>query len=222
MLPVTVAPPRPSVTLISKNINQSGATPIQLADLDDLPVDQQLTFSLKSGQPFPRTASIEIANSDESLRTSLSVASGGLVLQNPHTLLATLDPLKAFGTSAFGPLRLRPVAPDGTTGDWLPLAMLVRLPTLKDLHCPSDATQPCIMSGSDLYLVDSIAMTADFTDPTYVPEGYVGNTLALPRPPKTGFYLKLRDDPTAANPVTLPILPQQALATPREPKATQP
>ncbi len=210
---VTVAPSRPSVTLISKNINQPSDTPIHLADLDDLPVDQQLTFSLKSGQPFPRTASIEIANSDESLRTSLSVASGSLVLQNPHTLLATLDPLKAFGTSAFGPLRLRPVAPDGTTGDWLPLATLVRLPTLKDLRCPTDATQPCLVSGSDLYLVDSIAMTPDFTDPTYVPEGFVGTTLALPRPPKTGFFLRLRDDPTAANPVNLPILPQQALAT---------
>jgi hypothetical protein len=212
-LPITVAPSRPSVSLISKNINRSADTAIQLADPDDLPVNQQLAFSLKSGQPFPRTASIEIANSDESLHTSLSVASGGLVLQNPHTLLATLDPLKAFGTSAFGPLRLRPVAPDGTTGDWLPLATLVRLPTLKDLRCPSDATQPCVVSGSDLYLVDSFALNQDFTDPTYVPEGYVGNTLALPRPPKTGFFLKLRDDPTAANPVTLPILPQQTLST---------
>ncbi len=212
-LPVTVAPSRPSVTLLSKNINRSADTAIQLADPDDLPVNQQLAFSLKSAHPFPRTGSIEIANSDESLHTSLTVASGNLVLQNPHTLLATLDPLKAFGTSAFGPLRLRPVAPDGTTGDWLPLATLVRLPTLKDLRCPSDATQPCVVSGSDLYLVDSFAPDPDFTDPTYVPEGYVGNTLALPRPPKTGFFLKLRDDPTAANPVTLPILPQQALAT---------
>ena len=29
------------------------------------------------------------------------------------------------------------------------------------------------------------------------------------KPAKTGFYLKLRDDPAAANSVTLPILPQQ-------------
>lgn len=216
-LSVTVAPSRPSVSIISKNVNQPSDTPIHLADLNDLPADQQLTFSLKSGQPFSRTASIEIANSDESLRTSLSVASGNLILQSPHTLLATLDPLKAFGSSAFGPLRLRPVAPDGTTGDWLPLATLVRLPTLKDLRCPSDATQPCIVSGSDLYLVDSIAMSPDFSDPTYVPEGFVGTTLALPRPPKTGFFLKLRDDPTSANPVTMPILPQQTLATPKAP-----
>jgi hypothetical protein len=211
-LPVTVSPSRPAVTLLSKTINQSESTPIHLADQDDLPADQQLTFSLKSSQPFPRAAAIEIANADESLRASLSVASGSLILQNHNTLLATLDPLKAFGTSAFGPLRLRPVMPDGTAGDWLPLVTLVRLPTLKDLHCPADATQPCTVSGSSLYLVDSIATDSDFTAPTTVPEGFVGNTLTLPHPAKTGFFLKLRDDPTAANSVTLPILPQPALS----------
>ena len=210
-LPVTVAPARPSVKLLSKSIGQAANTPIHLADQDDLPVTQQLTFSLKSAAPFPRTGQLEIANADETLRTTLSVASGSLVLQNPHTLLATLDPLKAFGNSAFGPLRLRPVSPDGTTGDWLPLVNLVRLPTFKDLHCPPDTTQPCTISGSSLYLVDSIATDADFTTPTTVPEGFVGTTLSLPRPAKTGFYLRLRDDPAAANSVTLPILPQQAL-----------
>jgi hypothetical protein len=208
-LPVTVSPSRPAVTLLSKNVDQS-ASPIHLAAQDDLPADQQLTFSLKSTQPFPRTGAIEIANADESLHTSLSVASGSLILQNHNTLLATLDPLKAFGTSAFGPLRLRPVMPDGTVGDWLPLVTLVRLPTLKDLHCPSDASQPCTVSGSNLYLVDSIATDPDFTTPTTVPEGFVGNTLTLPRPAKTGFFLRLRDDPAAANAVTLPILPQPA------------
>jgi hypothetical protein len=207
-LPVTVAPARPSVRLLSKSIGQSTNTSIHLADQDDLPVTQQLTFSLKSAAPFPRTGQLEIANADETLRTTLSVASGSLVLQNPHTLLATLDPLKAFGNSAFGPLRLRPVSPDGTTGDWLPLVNLVRLPTFKDLHCPPDTTQPCTISGSSLYLVDSIATDADFTAPTTVPEGFVGTTLSLPRPAKTGFYLRLRDDPTPANSVTLPILPQ--------------
>jgi hypothetical protein len=218
-LPVTVSPARPSVTLLSKSIGQPNNTAIHLADQDDLPADQQLTFSLKSDAPFPRTGQLEIANADETLHTTLSVASGNLVLQNHHTLLATLDPLKAFGTSAFGPLRFRAVAPDGATGDWLPLVTLVRLPTLKDLHCPSDQTQPCVVTGSSLYLVDSIATDPDFTTPTTVPEGFIGNSLSLPRPAKTGFYLKLRDDPAAANSVTLPILPQQALSAPKD---TQP
>jgi hypothetical protein len=209
-LPVTVAPPRPSVTLISKNIGQATATPIHLAGEDDLPSNEQLTFSLKSVAPFPRTGKIEISNADDSLRTTLSVASNNLVLQNPHTLLATLDPVKDFGTSAFGPLRLRPVSPDGTTGDWLPLVTLVRLPTFKDLRCPADATQTCTITGSSLYLVDSIATDPAFTAPTTVPEGFVGTTLTLPRPAKAGFFLRLRDDPTATNIVTLPILPQSS------------
>jgi hypothetical protein len=212
-LPVTVAPPRPSVTLLNKSIGQSSTSPIHLANQDDdLPVDQQLTFSLKSAAPFPHNAQLEIANADDSLRTMLSVANGNLVLQNPHTLLATLDPLKAFGTSAFGPLRLRPVSPDGTTGDWLPLVTLVRLPTFTDLHCPTDVTLPCTIAGASLYLIDSIAIDAAFTAPTTVPEGFIGTTLSLPRPAKTGFFLRLRDDPTVANIVTLPILPQPAIS----------
>jgi hypothetical protein len=207
-LPVTVSAPRPSVTLLSKNIVQAKDTPIHLADQNDLPVSQQLIFSLKSATPFPRTGKLEIASADETLHTTLSVASGNLILQNPHTLLATLDPLTAFGTSAFGPLRIRPIAPDGATGDWLPLVTLVRLPTFKDLECPADATQPCTVTGSSLYLIDSIAADPAFTDPTTVPEGFVGDTLSVPHPPKTGFYLKLRDDPASANSVTLPIVPQ--------------
>jgi hypothetical protein len=218
-LPVTVAPPRPSVTLISKSIGQSSPSPIHLVDKDDLPVNQQLTFSLKSVTAFPRTGQLEISNADDSLRTMASVANGNLVLQNPHTLLVTLDPLKTFGTSAFGPLRLRPVSPDGTTGDWLPLVTLVRLPTFTDLRCPSDTTQLCTLTGSGLYLVDSIATDDAFTAPTTVPEGFIGTTLSLPRPAKTGFFLRLRDDPTSANLVTLPILPQPAISAHKE---TQP
>ncbi len=129
-LPVNVAPPRPSVTLLSRNIAQPHVTQSIWPTLMTLPISQQLTFSLRSTTPFPRDGKVEIANADDSLRTDLTVASGSLVLQNSRTLLATFDPLKTFGTSAFGPLRLRAVAPDGTPGDWLPLATLVRLPTL--------------------------------------------------------------------------------------------
>ena len=220
-LPVTVSPPRPSVTLISKNIGQATPTPIHLAGVDDLPSDELLTFSLKSIAPFPRTGKIEISNADDSLRTTLSVSAGNLVLQNPHTILATLDPIKDFGTSAFGPLKLRPVAPDGTTGDWIPLVTLVRLPTFKDLRCPAESSQPCTITGSSLYLVDSISTDPAFTSPTTVPEGFVGTTLTLPRPARAGFFLRLRDDPTAANTVILPILPQQApVAAPNSPTAS--
>ncbi|MDQ2835470.1 MAG: hypothetical protein M3Y50_17360 [Acidobacteriota bacterium] len=219
-LPVTVSPPRPAVTLLSKNTGQGAGSAIHLADQNDVPLNQQFTFSLKSAAPFARGGQIEIASADDSLHTTLSMAAGNLVLQNPHTLLATLDPLKAFGTSAFGPLRLRPVSPDGTTGDWIPLATLVRLPTLSDLHCPGDTAQPCTLSGANLYLVDSLSTDADFTSPTTVPEGFVGSSLSLPHPAKTGFFLRLRDDPTAANTVTMPIQPLPPSANTGAPAAS--
>jgi len=221
-LPFVVDHERPSVTLINKRIAPSADNSIHLADADDLPVTQQLTFSLKSEGSFPRTGQIEIANADNSLHTTLSVASGTLIMQNRHTLVGSLDPLKAFGTSAFGPLRLRAVDPNGTAGDWIPLITLVRLPALDDVHCPYDSSQPCTLTGSSLYLVDSIATDASFSSPTDVPEGFIGNTLSLPRPGKSGFYLKLRDDPTAANIVTIPVSIQRPPASQRAQKAAPP
>jgi hypothetical protein len=204
-VPVEVDSARPAVTLINKRIAPSSDEPIHLADPDDLPVNDQLTFSLKSDASFPRTGRIEIANADNSLHTTLDVAGGTLILQNHHTLVGTLNPLKAFGTSAFGQLRLRAVDSDGTPGDWIPLITLVRLPALDDVHCPWETAQPCTVTGSGLYLVDSVATDAAFTNPTDVPEGFIGTTLSLPRPGKAGFYLKLRDDPAAANVVTIPV-----------------
>lgn len=209
-LPVDVAPPRPTVAIINKRIGPASDSPIHLANPDDLPVNQQLTFSLKSPTSFPRTGRLEIANPDNSLHTTLDVAAGTLILQSHHTLVGVLNPLNVFGTSAFGPLRLRAVDSDGTPGDWIPLITLVRLPTLDSVHCPADAAQPCTLSGSGLYLIASISTDADFTNPTEVPEGFIGTTLSLPRPSKSGFYLRLRDDPSAANTVTMPVSIQRA------------
>jgi hypothetical protein len=151
-LPVTVAAPRPSLTLLSKASvplpESTPATPrsnslrIYLANQDDLPINRQIAFSLKSATPFPRNAQVEIASADDALHTTLSVSAGSLILQDPRTILATIDPLKTFGTSAFGPIRLRAIAPDGTPGDWLPLATLVRLPDLTGLSCPTPDASP--------------------------------------------------------------------------------
>ncbi|HEY2040970.1 MAG TPA: hypothetical protein VGG95_14965, partial [Edaphobacter sp.] len=220
-LPVTVDTPRPSVTLLSRSTSQPSSPYIHLESPNDLPVDEKLTFSLHSASPFSRSGKIEIANADETLRTQLTVSSG-LVLQNSHTLLATFDPLKTFGTSAFGPVRLRAVAPDGTPGDWISLATLVRLPTFNDIHCPGDANAACTLTGSDLYLVDSIAPDANFTNPVSVPEGFVGNTLSIPRPPRSGFYLKLRDESESTNLVTMPVQIQRNAPPPAQPAAPPP
>ena len=148
-LPVTVAPARPSVSLIGHADILPQTLPksefhIKLSNDNDLPVGDALIFSMRSAQPFPRTGGIEIASPDNSLNTRLSLsdsapgadAKASLILESPETLLATLQPLKAFGPSAFGPIRLRAVAPDGSAGDWLPLVTLVRLPELVSLSCP--------------------------------------------------------------------------------------
>ena len=205
-LPVTVNTPRPVVTLLSKGVDQSKASPIHLSP-DDLPLNQKLTFFLKSPDNYPRNQQIEIASVDDSLHTKLSIAEGTLVLQNKHTVLATLEPLKVFGTSAFGPLHLRAIASDGTTGDWIPLATLVRVPNLTDLHCPARARQqPCTIEGTDLYLVDSFSTDEAFTSPVSVPEGFVGNSVTIPHPTDTNIYVRLRDDPNTTDQVTLPVI----------------
>ncbi|MBS1822309.1 MAG: hypothetical protein JST61_10095 [Acidobacteria bacterium] len=202
-VPVNVTSSRLEVALLNKSANQPTGSSIHLANADDLPITQRLTFSLRSKAPFPRNAQVEIADEDETMQTTLSVAAGSLVLQNSHTVLGTFDPLKAFGTSAFGPVRLRALGPDGTPGDWIPLATLVRLPTLDTLRCPYDPAAACTLTGSNLYLVDALSTTSDFGTPVDVPEGFVGNTVSMPRPPKSGFYLKLRDEPESANLVSL-------------------
>jgi hypothetical protein len=213
VLPLTVAPARPIVTLLSRNMGSTDST-LHLGSEDDLPATQTLTFSLKSTTPFPRTGTIEIATVDQSLHTTLSVAAGTLVLQNSRTLLATFDPRKTFGTSAFGPLHLRAVSPEGVVGAWLPLATVVRLPTLTSLRCPPDPAAPCILTGTDLYLLESISFDESFTNPTPVPEGFVGSSLnlirstQLPASRSTSItvYLHLRDNPVPTDSATLPVL----------------
>ncbi|HEV2618573.1 MAG TPA: hypothetical protein VGU23_01385, partial [Acidobacteriaceae bacterium] len=142
-LVVTVKAARPNVTLISKADMAAEAASgpefhIRLASKDDLPVSDTLEFSLKSARPFPRAGKIEVASPDDSLHASLGLsdANSSLILESPDTLLASLQPLKAFGPSAFGSIRVRAVGPDGSVGDWIPLVTLVRLPRLTRLSCP--------------------------------------------------------------------------------------
>ncbi len=114
-------------------------------------------------EKFSHAEKIEVATADEAFHVSLSVADGNLVMQDSENVLATLDPLKSFGASAFGPLRFRPVDADGTKGDWQPLANLVRLPTLKEIRCPDSPDKQCKLSGTNLFLIDSVASDPQFT-----------------------------------------------------------
>jgi hypothetical protein len=240
MLPlaVTVEAARPHVSLISKadvlpaNMAATGFN-IRIPTENDLPTNDRLVFSLKSARPFPRGGKVEVGSSDDSLHATLSLAdsNSSLILESPDTLLATLEPLKVFGPSAFGPVRARAVAPDGTPGDWLPLVTLVRLPEFTRLSCPVaassdtaavapapatgaiDATPApppapaCKLSGTGLYFIDSIATDEAFTSPTRVPEGFVGLSITVPPPTGAVYYLRLRDDPATVDTVTLPAGP---------------
>jgi hypothetical protein len=211
-LQTTVDNPRPKVALISKSV-QPGATrsPVQLKSQDELPQDGRLSFFLKSEVPesFPRTEKIEVSSLDDSFHVLLSVADGSLILQNSETVLAVLDPLKSFGPSAFGPLRFRPVETGGESGDWQPLATLVRIPTLKEVRCPDSPDKQCKLIGSNLFLIDSVASDPQFTHEISVPIGFPDSSLSVPRPNGTLLYIKLRDDPATVEPLILSVLPDE-------------
>jgi hypothetical protein len=210
--PVSVDPPRPQITLLSKGVQDEASAkplPVQFGSPDDLPVDSHLVFFLKSTSPatFPRTEKIEVAADDSSFHTVLDLADGSLMLEDSKTAVGTVDPLTRFGSSAFGPVRVRAISVDGSTGDWLPLGTLVRLPGFKDLRCPRAISKPCVLTGNNLFLADSIASTPDFDNPVEVPEEFAGTQLAVPHPANGTLYLKLRDDPDTVQTLTLPVTP---------------
>ena len=210
-LAVLIDAPRPSVKLIGRSVQRSAAgrdSNIQLADQDELPQDAKLTFSLQAQSPasFARDETIEVATTDEAFSTQLSLANGGLTLGDRLVAVASLDPAAAFGPSAFGPLQFRAVV-GAAKGDWQPLATLVRLPALKSLDCPATAELACKLSGSNLFLLDSVADEPRFVHPVDIPDGFPGYSLPVPHPIDGTLYVKLRDDPAVVNAALLAAQP---------------
>ena len=209
---VTVDPPRPQITLLSKGTQDETtdpSTPVQFGSPDDLPVGRRLVFFLKSKVPsnFPRDEKVEVSATDGSFHTSLSLSDGSLMLEDANTALGVVEPLARFGASAFGPVEARAVAADGIAGDWLALGTLVRLPGFKELRCPRSILKTCTLTGSNLFLATSIAATATFDTPVTVPADFTGTELIVPHPTSGTLYLKLRDDPATVQTITLPVLP---------------
>ena len=132
----SVNAPRPRVAVIGKSVLPAApatASNIQLADATELPQDASLIFSLRALSPsvFARDQTVEVATGDESSSTTLSVVNGGLTFETAQVAVITLNPLKAFGSSTFGPLKMR-VMVKGVASDWQPLTHLVRLPSLQE------------------------------------------------------------------------------------------
>ncbi|MDY6946689.1 MAG: hypothetical protein SXG53_13285 [Pseudomonadota bacterium] len=220
---VSVAAPRPSVELVGKSVQLSARSTesnIELASEDQLPQDAQLIFSVRAKLPatFGRDANIEVASADEAFATTLSLANRTLTLADTRVAVATFDPAKAFGFSAFGPLKFR-VVNQGVAGDWQPLVTLVRLPVLQALQCPTAPEQNCKLTGANLFLVDSVSVDPAFKEAIDVPDGFPGRALPVPRPGKSGLYIKLRDDPTIVNVAALRA-EEPAAAAPAEPTAS--
>lgn len=206
-LVATVEAPRPQVVLINKIVQRSPShdhSNIELADPDELPQDATLIFSVHAQSPaaFSHDENIEVATVDQAYTTTLSVSNGGMTWANSQVAVATISPAKVFGTAAFGPLQFR-VTIKGITGNWQPLANLVRLPVLKDIECPATAELACKLSGSNLFLVDSVSGDAQFSHSVQVPEGFLGSALPVPHPAAGPLYVRLRDDPGVVNPATL-------------------
>jgi hypothetical protein len=199
--------PRPAATLLGTVVQSSLSSQnsnIQLAEQSELPQDATLTFSLRSQYPatFAHDESIEVATGDESSTTTLNFSNGGMMLENSQVAVATLNPAKAFGGAAFGPLLYR-VSAKGVAGDWQPLANLVRLPTLRDLRCPATPELACKLSGSNLFLIDSVSADPKFTQSVKVPDGFLGGALPVPHPITGSLYVKLRDNPSVVNATSL-------------------
>jgi hypothetical protein len=212
---LSVEAPRPSASLIDKSALPStpgGGVDIHLSGVDELPQDAQLTFSLRAQVParFSRQEKIELATDDDTT-TVLDATSGAVTFQNSRIAIVTLDPAKTLGSSAFGPLRFRIIS-DGVAGDWHALATLVRLPLLKTLECPESAETPCVLTGFNLFLLDSVSDNADFNQAVRVPDGFPGGALEVPRPLDGRLYVKLRDDPKV---VSLAVLKAQTSSPPQ-------
>ena len=216
-VPAFVDSPRPRVSLLNKSIDLGAASEssaIHLANQDEIPQDGSISFSLKTEIPvtFPRGERIEIATADSSFHVLLAIEGGALTLQDPQTVVGRFDPAKSFGGSAFGPLRFRPVDERDVAGDWKPLAKLVRVPSLKELSCPGDPNQLCTLKGENLFLLEAVAADLQFSHPTIVPDGFISTKLNVPQPIGGTLYVKLRDDPSDVDTLTLPVTQPQPAA----------
>jgi len=217
-LKTAVLPARPRVALIARSVRPSRAdraTHVLLAGDEEVPQDAWMFFSIRALAPnrFDRDTGVQVGTLDGAEATTLTFENGGLTLENAHVAVAGFSAAKAFGPVVFGPIQFR-ITMHGVSGNWQPLATIVRLPKLRALVCPATTDVACKLSGSELFLIDSIAADAAFRHPLAVPDGFPGGALPVPHPDGGLLYLKLRDDPAAINRLALVV--RQLLPAPDE------
>ena len=204
---VAVQAARPALKLLSMKVEAvplAGVLPVTLSGKDEILLDGKVTFVVQTKDAFPRTETIEVATDGETAKTVLSLKDGSLILQDEHTALATLDPLKAFGPSTFGKLAMRPVAADGTAGEWVGLGVLVRAPAITAVKCTTADAPTCSVEGKDLFFAQAFGAGKDFAKSAEVPSGFADASFNVPTPADgTTLYMKLRDDPAEVAMVTL-------------------
>ena len=220
--PDTASRPPSSPAATDSQPNPQPPDSLHLGSASDFVLSRKIVLFLRSRVPatFPRQARIEVAATDGSFQTSLSLADGSLMLEDAGTAVATLDPLARFGPSAFGPVQLRIVSPSGVPGDWIPLGSLIRFPQIDSLRCYRAASRPCTLTGSHLFLITAIGTTPEMANAQQIPPEFAASTLTLSDLPRADgqatLYLHLRDDPQPVQALTLPItlipLPTRAAA----------
>ncbi|MEC3908919.1 hypothetical protein U5A82_00045 [Sphingobium sp. CR2-8] len=203
-LSLRVAPARPQVSLLSKDISL-GAPPangraLALHGDNLLPDNGRLVFSIRAGEGTTLSANdaIEVAPADDSAAVRLTSADG-LRLESPKVMVATLD-AKTMAPSLFGPLRFR-LMRGGEASDWRPLVTLARLPQIEGVACEGKDAG-CTIKGRDLFLIDAVGATPTLEQAAQVANGYTGSALNAPAPQDGKLYLRLRDAPDSV--VTVP------------------
>jgi hypothetical protein len=202
-------PVRPAASLIAKSVQRpagaQAANMLHLGSDDMIPADGSLTFSIRAGDGGKWTGgeTVEVTAGDNPAAARLT-GTDGLKLQSGQVMLATIDPGRSLGSSAFGPLRFR-VVRDGIASEWQPLGALVRLPAIQGVNCGGDGQ--CTLTGNGLFLIDQVAASPDFAQPVRVPDGFTGMVLKVPRPADGTLFLKLRDDGTVPATLTVPGRP---------------
>jgi len=203
-LAARAAAPRPVATVLSRAaVSQPASNGLAITLPEGvLPADSAIDFSFRVTRgTLGDSGTVEIADSDGP-GAKLRFADGALQRIGNDIVVAHFAPRALLGAGVAGPLRFRLVQ-DGAIGDWQPLVTVARLPVLTGLTCPAEGPS-CTLGGRDLFVVAAISGASDFAQATQVPPGFVGTSLALPRPAGKTLYLRLHDAPDSVAQVALP------------------